>query len=255
MFVWGGGHKIIQKDVTYSSVCAGCGRANELSVVVDYDYSHIYWIYKSVKNVKTYLFCQECDHAQEVNDQTESNLFAKLGGNPIPFMDRFGGVVFLLIIAGGVLIIAGGVVFALLSQASRDSSGAIDRSGRVDTSDIQLGDCFNDEGPASTEGEAEISDFYAVRCAEPHDNEVFALFDLDLERYPEGDTMFDIVSDGCLQRFEPFVGRDFETSSLDLAAIYPTQQSWNRVGDRQVICALFDADSAKIQGSMRESGI
>ncbi len=94
MLIWGSGHKTIRESVTDNSVCAGCGRANGFSVVVDYDYSHIYWLFKSVKNVQTSLVCENCGHAQGVDSQRKSDLFAKLGGNPIPFMDRFGGVAF-----------------------------------------------------------------------------------------------------------------------------------------------------------------
>jgi hypothetical protein len=248
MFVWGSGHKTIQKDVNDSSVCTGCSHANEFSVVVDYDYSHIYWIFKSVKNVKTYLVCGNCGHAQDSSNQTESDLFAKLGGNPIPFMDRFGGVVF-------VLLIVGFGAYAFLSQASRDSTGAIDSAGQIDAFDIRLGDCFNDDSSVGTDRVSEVYSLDAVPCAEPHDNEVFAVFDLTLEAFPEGEAMTDIVGEECLQRFEPYVGRDYEASSLEITTMYPTYQSWNERGDREVGCILFDMDLSKLQGSMKGSGM
>ena len=244
MFIWGSGHNTVQKSVTDNCICSGCGGTNNLSVVVDYDYSHIYWIFKSVKNVRTSLVCENCGHAQDADDQKKSDLFEKLGGNPIPFMDRFGGVVL-------VLIFAGAVAYGFLSEASRDSSGAIDRSGRVDAFDIRLGDCFNDSASAG----AEISDIDGVSCASPHDNEVFAVFDLDLKMFPEGDAITDIALDACVQRFEPFVGRDYSSSSLDVTAMFPTRQSWNELNDREIVCALYDIDLKKLQGSMRESGI
>ena len=248
MLIWGSGHKTVQKSVTDSLVCTGCSRANNFSVVVDYDYSHLYWLFKWVKNIKTSLACENCGNRQDADDQREGDLFEKLGGNPIPFMDRFGGAVLLLIVAGGI-------AFAFLSQASRDGSGAIVSSGRIDAFDIRLGDCFNDESPESAAEETEISGVSGVPCAEPHDNEVFALFDLDLETFPEGDAMSEIAYDECVQRFEPFVGSDYLTSSLDLYPMYPTQQSWNERNDREVICALFDVDLRKMQGSMRGAGI
>jgi hypothetical protein len=37
---------------------------------------------------------------------------------------------------------------------------------------------------------------------------------------------------GCTERFEPFVGLNYDSSSLDIFAIYPTRESWNEQSDR-----------------------
>ncbi len=133
--------------------------------------------------------------------------------------------------------------------------GAIDSAERIDVFDIRLGDCFNDESSAGTDGVSEVYGLDVVPCADPHDNEVFAVFDLELAAFPEGDVMDDIAGEECLQRFEPYVGRDYETSSLAITALYPTRQSWNERRDREVACILFDMDLSKMQGRMKGSGI
>jgi hypothetical protein len=248
MFVWGKGHKSARKSVIANSSCPGCGRADRMSVVVDYDYSHIYWLFRFVRNRKTSLVCEHCGMAQSADQERERDLYAKLGGNPIPIMDRFGGVALLLIVAGLV-------AFSFQSQVSRDSTGAIVRAGQVGVFDIRVGDCFNDQDTATEASEIEVLGVNGVPCAQPHDNEVFAVFDLRRDTYPEDEALRDIATDECLEHFEPFVGRDYWTSSLDIFAIYPTRRSWHELNDREVVCILYDMELNKLQGSMKGSGI
>lgn len=248
MLIWGSGNKTVKKHVVDSYICPECGRADNLSVVVNYDYSHLYWIFRSVKNVRTSLVCENCGTESAADKQRQKDLFDKLGGNPISYFDRFGGV-FL------VMIVAAVVGFAVLSQASRDDSGRIVSGGSIDAFDIRVGDCFDDSDSMSSDEEFEVSGVRGVPCAEPHDNEVFAVFDLEFNEYPAGEEMADTAFEGCLQRFEQYVGLDYMSSSLDIYPLYPTQQSWNQLNDREVACVLFDMELAKLEGSMKGSGL
>jgi len=247
MFIWGKGHKSVQKDVIENKVCEGCGRADQLAIQIDYDYSHIYWLFRSAKNVVAHLVCKNCGAVYAVDKNQHSALFEKLGGNPIPYTDRFGGIAF-------ALLIAGVIGYAYLSNARRDAAGVIVGAGDVSAFSIRLGDCFNDDAsrdPADTE----ISGVRGVPCAEPHDNEVYAVYDLTLDAFPQDDSIGNVAMDGCLQHFEAYVGRAYETSSLDIFSIYPTAESWSQSGDREVVCALYDLEYKKLQGTMRNSGI
>jgi hypothetical protein len=67
--------------------------------------------------------------------------------------------------------------------------------------------------------------------------------------------MFDLSTDACLKRFKGFVGRSYEESALDLFAIYPTQESWSQLNDREVICAIYRVDYKKLTGSTKGSAI
>jgi hypothetical protein len=110
-----------------------------------------------------------------------------------------------------VPVIGAGVVgCGVLTQVDRDASGAIVGAGSVDAFEIRVGDCFNDD--ASNSGD-EIESVSGVPCADPHDNEVYAVFDVALAEYPGDESMYDVAFDACLDRFEPFVGRDYETSA------------------------------------------
>ena len=119
--------------------------------------------------------------------------------------------------------------------------------------DLGVGDCLNEPS------ESEVSRVDKVPCDEPHDYEVLALvnhpagrdepFPLDLMLF-SGDTGFE----ACLPHFEPYVGQDYMLSRLGIDFFYPTRESWERDGDREFVCLLFDLDNASMTGSMRGSG-
>jgi len=120
------------------------------------------------------------------------------------------------------------------AQAERDAeTQEIAEAGQQDVFDVNVGDCFNDEDSTTDE----ISDVPAVPCAEPHDNEIYHLFDLAGDEYPV-DTP-DQADAGCYDPFTAFIGLDYESSALDYYPIYPTAETW-ATGDREVICVAFD---------------
>ena len=53
---------------------------------------------------------------------------------------------------------------------------------------------------------------------------------------------------------ERYVGRDYESSALDVVTMYPTQESWAQ-NDREVVCALYDMSGEKLVGSVKGTGI
>lgn len=154
-----------------------------------------------------------------------------------------------------ILAALGFAGYSAYQQADRDGSGAIVAQGAVDAFAMRVGDCFNDEASVPTDGDYEVSSVPGVPCSEPHDNEVFAIFDVDIAEFPEGDGMSALAFDSCLERFEGFVGRDYQTSALDIVTLYPSQESWTRQGDREVVCAVYDLNAAKLTGSARDSGL
>lgn len=146
------------------------------------------------------------------------------------------------------ILILGFLGFKVMTDADRDESGAIVDAGNVDVFQIAVGDCFDN---VTTE---EISSLPGVPCSEPHDNEAYASFDVSLPGYPEGEGMYEVAFESCLDRFESFVGRDYESSSLDIFALYPTREGWAQ-NDREVVCAVFDMEETKLVGSMQASGL
>ena len=113
---------------------------------------------------------------------------------------------------------------------------------------VAPGDCFDDPDP----GVDEISDVPLVDCQDPHDNEVYAVVELEDGDYPGDDVVLNRAQDICLDAFEPYVAEPYATSELFATWIVPTEGSWSD-GDREVVCVLFD-DDGPLEGSMQESG-
>lgn len=153
---------------------------------------------------------------------------------------------------GGYLAVALGVVgVGWFMEAKRDDSGAIVSEGSIDAFQIRVGDCFDDASTESTGEESTVTDVHGVPCSQPHDNEVYAVFDVSLTEFPQGDAMAQIAFDSCLEHFESFVGRDYPSSALDIMTLYPSHESWHRQNDREVICAVYDVSLSKLEGSAR----
>lgn len=149
-----------------------------------------------------------------------------------------------------ILAAAGFIAYGAMTSADRDSSGAIVGGGTVDAFNMQVGDCFNDTGSY----DAEITSVPGVPCSEPHDNEAFAVFDLSLPEYPSEEAMGEIAYNSCVERFEAFVGRDYESSSLEVTTMYPTQGSWDQ-DDREIVCAIYSMDTNQLVGSAKGRGL
>lgn len=120
-------------------------------------------------------------------------------------------------------------------------------SGEVFSLDV--GDCFDDpDGEDRTVGSVPDID-----CDQLHDNEVFATFELVGATWPGTDQVAEDAEDGCLERFEGFVGTTYLESELSASAFWPSEDSWE-AGDREVICFVYDPDgpvTATLEGADR----
>lgn len=150
----------------------------------------------------------------------------------------------------GIYILAaiGFVTYDAMTSADRDESGAIVGSGTVDAFNVKVGDCFDD----SSSFDDEISSLPGVPCADPHDNEAYAVFDVNVPDYPGDVEMETMAYDSCMDRFDSFVGTDYESSSLDVFTMFPSPESWKQ-DDRQVVCAVYHMDYDKLEGTMKAS--
>ena len=93
--------------------------------------------------------------------------------------------------------------------------------------DLKVGDCVASLG-AGAEAE-EVERVRTVDCSEPHDGEVVAILDVEGDDFPGEETLFDMGFEGC--------------PSEASTSLTPTEDSWNELGDREIVCileALFD---------------
>lgn len=152
----------------------------------------------------------------------------------------------------GIYIVAaaGFAIYGAVTDADRDSAGSIIDAGNVDAFQVRVGDCFDDITGSSDE----VMSVPGVPCSEPHDNEAFAVIHMTFAEYPGDEAIAGHAYDACMDRFETFVGRDYETSSLEIFTLYPSPESWHQ-GDREVVCAVYDVNATKLVGSAEGRGL
>lgn len=139
-----------------------------------------------------------------------------------------------------VALIAG--VFLLTACSSDDTTrnedGEIVEGGELGVFAVQEGDCIN-----FPDADDLVDAFDAVACDEPHDGEIYELFDIEgFDDFPGDAAVSTEGSDGCLTAFETFVGIDYNSSIFFFTFFSPTEDTWNELDDREVICVLTPAE-------------
>jgi len=99
----------------------------------------------------------------------------------------------------------------------------------------------------------EVTRVPTVSCTQPHDNEVYHLARYSGPSYDEN-RIDDFAAGVCYSAFEPYVGRSYETSTLEIGWLIPTADSWSQ-GDREVTCVLYDMNLQRLLRSARGSGM
>lgn len=119
--------------------------------------------------------------------------------------------------------------------------------------ELAVGDCFDDGELAVGELE-EVDEVPLVECAEPHDNEVYAVVTVDGEVFPGEQAIQAQADEVCRDAFDPFAGLDYESSALDFGWLVPTADSWE-MGDRVIACFIYRMDLEKVSGTLEGSSI
>jgi hypothetical protein len=140
-----------------------------------------------------------------------------------------------------LLAIGLGVVL-VLATADRDTEGEITEGGSVLAMSLQVGDCLN-----GLQEEGDVQSLPAVPCAEPHEGEVYATFDLPEGDYPSETSIVDQAESGCDERLNSVAPDAYEDPSIGLFYLYPIELSWP--DDREVVCIAISA-SGTTRGSI-----
>lgn len=136
-------------------------------------------------------------------------------------------------------------------DSRRDEAGNVTEGGDVGASALQVGDCITSQTGSSDE-EEEVDQIPVVPCAEPHTAEVYATFDLPGGGdYPGKAEVGRLSEAGCVgDRFTAYIGLSYTKSEIGLIAIYPTEDSWEGLDDREVVCMAAETDGRSTAGSV-----
>ncbi|MCB9373566.1 MAG: septum formation family protein [Microthrixaceae bacterium] len=119
----------------------------------------------------------------------------------------------------------------------------------IDVFELAVGDCFD------VSGSGNISDVEGFDCDQPHDNEVFAVFDIaggpdaPFPGTPAVEQEAQARCTGTL--WTDYVGVPFRQSEFTATSINPTQQTWENLDDREVICVAQSGDGQPLTSSVR----
>jgi hypothetical protein len=118
--------------------------------------------------------------------------------------------------------------------------------------DPVAGDCLRlGEGGADADGLAAAT---IVTCDEPHQLEVFHVFDLEPDEL-EGEALVDAVREACLgDAFTDHVGVPADRSPLELLPLPPTDDQLER-GDTEVVCTLREPGGGTRTSPVSEAGL
>jgi len=145
-----------------------------------------------------------------------------------------------------VVIIGAAMVYSFFTESRRDNSGEVVAEGTESVFDLRTGDCIKEMKDG-----AEVGATTVVPCADPHDFEVFANFDLGATAFPGQEAVFELAGEGCRARFAAYFQMPYEDSALDITTLVPTEESWTRGADRSVSCLGYRMDGQPMVGKVR----
>ena len=125
-----------------------------------------------------------------------------------------------------------------------DTTEATTEGEDVSTSDLEVGDCFDDPDDTEEGEDGGISydaaEVAAIPCDQPHDNEVFLLKNTELpgKDFPGEEALEAEADKVCLAAFEAYVGKKYDESIYDYGHLTPTAETWAE-GDRELVCIVY----------------
>ena len=136
------------------------------------------------------------------------------------------------------------IILAVTAAPKRDDGGAVTQGGDISATALRVGDCINNLRDSNN-----VQSLPGVPCSQPHEGEVFAVFDLPAGAYPGGAAVEDQVTKECNDRITSYSPGSAQDPDVGLFSVYPLEQNWNS-GDRQVVC-IATAKSGATTGRSR----
>ncbi|HYF46840.1 MAG TPA: septum formation family protein [Acidimicrobiales bacterium] len=135
------------------------------------------------------------------------------------------------------------------------STTVVDPGQDLAAADLEPGLCIEDADEITGAQVNEITRTRSIPCRLEHEAEVYLRTNLPGDasvEFPGVGELRREAQAACREGFEGFVGVRWTRSELEIAALWPSPQSWP-YGDRAVVCVLFRLDGELLVGSVRGS--
>lgn len=129
-----------------------------------------------------------------------------------------------------------------LTEADRDANGNLTSQGKIDVTDLKVGDCVVDNL-----AEGQFTRVKVAPCTQSHFFETFATFTLPKTDFPGDEQVEKLSGKGCLKKFAGFVGISFDDSKIDMTHMAPVESTWDI--NRGVACIL--TEGVETTGSLK----
>ena len=130
-------------------------------------------------------------------------------------------------------------------ETTRDDDGEVVEGGEVGAFRLKVGDCL------AAEAVGEVESVPVVPCSEPHDSELFHSFMMPDGAYPGDAAVVEQAEMGCVGAFDAFIGLAYADSAWDITYVFPSEATWNGIGDREVLCGVFPLTDEDTTGSAK----
>ncbi len=126
--------------------------------------------------------------------------------------------------------------------------------------DLEVGQCFNEGSWYDENLDRRVDLTASIDCAQAHQSEVYHEASFPAPNgapFPGDDKMTEWSTQVCYDQFAPFVGADYEESSLEIGFVQPTRDTFEHpVGrHRRVFCYVHHISAEPIVGSAEGTGL
>lgn len=133
-------------------------------------------------------------------------------------------------------------------ERDEDTGEIVESTDETDVFAIRIGDCVE-----TAELGAEVETIPTRPCSEAHDSEVYAGTEMTETDFPGDEATQAQADEFCYGAFSQFVGMAFEESTLGYMYLMPSEETWNQLDDREILCLLVDPAGGVI-GTMKGVG-
>lgn len=156
-------------------------------------------------------------------------------------MDRRGMSQVLAGLVGVSVLALAGCANSLVDATTRDDAGQITEGGNLGGFTLAIGDCLHDPAMLSAAEDVpdEVAEFDGVPCGQPHTGEVVLVDDeffAEEAELPSIEVLESRSYEACAEAVEQYTGEPFADSGYDAYPMFPTQDSWNGLDDRGIVC-------------------